>query len=169
MKKEAIQENLALVQNTLERWISFKKFLLFSYTDQEIGSEEEANFLEIKSNVARNVRTLGERFKAAASGMDYGEKTIRDLLNKCVSVTHLRGLPLNDRRHIYKEWHTAFIRLSRSVGALKFLSEGYVPPDPTKKKKGKGGAVSAIIAVVVVVLLAVVGFAIWLFTDWLPF
>lgn len=161
MKKEAVQENLALVQNTLERWLSFRKFLLVANTDQEISSEDEANFLEIKSSVARNVRALGERSKDAAGGgnLDYGEKTIRELLNKCVSVMHLRALPINDKRQIYKDWHGAFVRLSRSVGALKFMSEGYVPPVAAKKgsKGTKGGAKKAVIVVAVVAALLIGG------------
>ncbi len=139
MKKTVVNDNLALVQNTLEQWLSFKKYLLKSFSEEaEIDSDDESNFLEVKSSVARNIRSLSERLKEVAP-LDYGEKHIRELLNKCVSVSHIRSLPAPDKRALFKEWHGAFISLSRCVGALKFMSEGYIPPPPSKDGKGGKG------------------------------
>ncbi|MBI5154880.1 hypothetical protein HZA57_06555 [Candidatus Poribacteria bacterium] len=159
MKKQAVDDILALVQNTMEQWLSFKKYLGKSFSEDEIVSEDETSFLEIKSSVARNIRTLGERVKEVEN-LDYGGTSIRDLLNKCVSVSHLRALPLNDRRALYKDWHSVFVRLSRTVGAFKFISEGYVPGSAGGKKgakgkgKGKKGGNKTVMIVVVVLVLA---------------
>lgn len=168
MKKNAFDENLTLVQNSLEYWLSFRKFMLKSFTDVELLTEDEANYLEVKSCIARNLRAMGERLKEIGN-FDFGEKTMRELLTKCVSVTHLRALPVSDKRALQKEWHGVFIRLSRTVGALKFMSEGYVPSVAGKggKKRPSGGGGSSkgmIIAIVVVVgLLVVVGGVVALF------
>ena len=59
------------------------------------------------------------------------------MLKQCVSVGHMRSLTPPDRRTLLKDWHGIFIQLSRSVGAFKFLSEGYVPP-PRKKAAASG-------------------------------
>lgn len=163
MKQQVVNDHLSVVQGTLEQWISFRRFMNKAYGADEIAPDDEASFLEVKSAVARNVRTLTERSKTFA-GLDCGEKTIRDLLNRCVSVGHLRALPQADKKMIVKDWHNAFVRLSRSVGALKFMSEGYVPDAMRKKKrKGKGapspktlagGAVGVVIALVAAYFVA---------------
>ncbi|MDK2973135.1 MAG: hypothetical protein PWP23_2890 [Candidatus Sumerlaeota bacterium] len=159
MKKAVIDEHLSLVQGTLEQWLTFKKFLLLAFSNEPITSEAEGNFLEIKSAVARNIRTLGERVKDTG-GIDYGDKIVRELLNKCVSATSVRSLPDADKRTLYKQWHTAFVRLSRSVGALKFMSEGYVPQSGGKGKKGKksGGAKSGMgMTITIIAILLLLG------------
>lgn len=171
MKKVVIDEYLTLVQGTLEQWLAFRKYLLKAFSDEEIGPDDETDFLDIKSNVARNVRTMSERIKGYA-GLDYGDKMIRELLNKCVSANTLRTLPEKDQSALLTEWHKVFIRLSRSVGALKFMSEGYVPPAPGTGKKGKkgkkkggnkgvaigvGAAVVVVVGVVVAYFLGFVG------------
>ncbi|MCB2155737.1 hypothetical protein KQI84_12705 [bacterium] len=150
-----------MVQNTLEQWLSFKKYLNKSFGEEDVTPEDESNFLEVKSAVARNVRSVGERLKEMKE-LDYGGSAIRDLLNKCVSVGHLRALPAADKRALYKDWHGVFVRLSRTVGALKFMSEGYIPRSQRaagKKKKGGGGSKGKVIAIVVVVVAVVGGIA----------
>lgn len=159
MKKNPVADNLGLVQGTLEQWLTFKKFLLLAFSKDEISHDAEGSFLEIKSVVARNVRTLGERAKDMG-GLDYGDKIMRELLNKCVSATSVRALPEADKRNLYKQWHTVYVRLSRAVGALKFMSEGYVPVVATKggKKKGKGGGKGGMVAIGVgLAIVAVIG------------
>jgi len=165
MKKQVIEENLALVQNTLEQWLSFRRYMTKAFSEAEIASPDETDFLEVKSAIAKNVRNLGERMKEIGA-LDYGEKSIRELLNKCVSVSHLRNLPPRDQSGLRQEWHVVFVRMSRSVGALKFLSEGYVPQTAAKgrkRRKGLGkGAIAGIVAAVVVVVAVIAAFALGL-------
>lgn len=181
MKKQEAADCLALAQNTLELWLSFRKYLQRAFTEDPIGGDEEASFLEVKSSVARNVRQMGERFNDKQ--FPYGGDKISGLLRSCVSVSHLRSLPLSDRRGLYKEWHTASVLLSRTVGAYKFINEGYeyVPPKgggsgapqggqsiaaikagaktgPSAKKAG-GGSKKGVVALVVVGAAA----AVWWF------
>ena len=138
MKKNLVDDNLQLAQHTLEHWLSFKRYLIKSFGEDPVAAEDETNFLEVKSAVAKTLRTMQERMKSFV-GIDYGGSQIRDLLNRCVSVGHLRNLPPTDKRNIYKDWHSVFIRLSRTVGAFKFMSEGYIPPPPKGKQAKKPG------------------------------
>jgi hypothetical protein len=152
----ATPENLSLVQSLLEKWVTLKTYLLKGFEDDEIGIDDESHFLEIKSDVTRSIRALGERL--GETRLDYGDKIVRELLGKCVSVNHVQGLPLADKRSLLKEWHQAFILMSRTSGALAFLAEGYVPKAPKKKAaKSAGGAEAknyAMIAVVIVIVAA---------------
>jgi hypothetical protein len=153
-------ENLGAVQDTLEQWLSFKRFLLKSYGEEKLTPDDEAAFLEIKSSVTKGVRTIGEKLKPLA--LEYGQTTIRDMLNRCVSLTHLRALPMPDRDQLLKSWHTVFVKMSRTVGALKFMEEGYRPPQPKKRKKAKKGGVG-MNAPTIAVVLAAAAAAWWFF------
>ncbi len=162
MKQQALEENLTLVQNTLELWLSFRRFMLKGYSEAEVTAADETDFLEVKSSLSKNLRALSERIRAVGN-IDYGEKSIRELLTKCVSVSHLRQVPKADQKSIRKDWHSVFVRLSRCVGALKFLSEGYIPQSPSGKGKKKKGPSTVMIVVGVLVLVGIaVGAALFL-------
>ncbi|MGF1571689.1 MAG: hypothetical protein ACFCU1_01295 [Sumerlaeia bacterium] len=160
MKPALVNESLGLVQSALEQWLSFKKYLVLATSNEEIVQEYESDFLENKSNLARATRALGEKMKEVGR-LDIGEKLLKELLNKCVSITNISHLPPADKRQLLKDWHTVFIKLSRAIGALKMLSEGYVPEEATKKKKKKkaGMAAYAVPAIVVVVIAGGIWFA----------
>lgn len=160
MKPAVINESLGLVQATLEQWLSFKKYLVVATKNEQVQLEDENNFLEVKSNLARTSRALGEKMKEMGR-MELGEKLLKELLNKCVSMSNISNLPPTDKRQLLKDWHKVFIKLSRSIGALKMLSEGYVPEDTTKKKKKKKMDLASLKVpiIVVVVIAAAVGFA----------
>lgn len=153
-KTLSIQDSLGDAQGALEQWLSFKRYFQQAFGEEPITPDHETEFLEVKSQVARNVRGVGDRLKPI--GIDVPANKVRDLLNRCISINHLRALPKNDREAIHKEWHGVFISLSRSVGALKFMAEGYKPRLPGKKKSGpKKNTVIGIVVAVLVVLGAV--------------
>lgn len=136
MKKAQVLEVAALSQSALEQWLGFKRFFLKSFTQEPIETEDETAFLEVKSQIARSLRSLSERINERE--FYFGGDKAGTLMRQAVSVAHLRSLPAADRRTLYKDWHTIFVHLSRTVGAFKFLSEGYVPPP--RKPVGVAGA-----------------------------
>ncbi|MDX2176961.1 MAG: hypothetical protein SF028_10890 [Candidatus Sumerlaeia bacterium] len=135
MKMPQIQENLALVQGALEQWLGFRRYLAKAFSEEAITPEEESGFLEVKSQIARAMRSVAERIKEKEFYTGGDKAAV--LLKQCVSVGHMRSLTPPDRRTLLKDWHGIFIQLSRSVGVFKFLSEGYVPP-PRKKMAASG-------------------------------
>ncbi len=153
-------ENVSLVQSVLEKWVTLKSYLMKGFEEGEIPIDDESHFLEIKSDVTRSIRALSERL--GETKLDYGDKIVRDLLGKCVSVNHVQGLPMADKRQLLKDWHKAFIMMSHTSGALAFLAEGYTPKAPkkagVKKSADGGGARKYAIGVVIVALL---GAGVW--------
>lgn len=156
-------ENVSLVQSVLEKWVTLKTYLLKGFETGDIAIDDESHFLEIKSDVTRSIRSLSERL--GETKLDYGDRIVRELLGKCVSVNHVQGLPLADKRSLLKDWHKAFILMSRTSGALAFLAEGYVPKAPKKsgpvKSKDGGGAKQYATVVVVLAVVAVAGWFVY--------
>lgn len=174
-----IEETLNDLKQLYELWLKFRKYYLKAFTTEPITREEEQEFLEIKSEIARYQRVLSE--EVHRSLYFAGDKAI-ELLRKSISVGHLRTLPQVDKQLYYKLWHYIFIYISRTLGAYQFFAEGFIPPkqttpqeeavtiskvksmagtegesDATRKKKSKasGGKIFGIILLVVIIVIAV--------------
>ncbi len=137
MKKQEIVENLELAQTLLGQWLRYRQFFLKGISDEEIDQQEEADFIETTSAIAQNIRKLGQRIDEKK--FPFRRDQISAQLKGAISISHFRNLPEADQKGFYKELHISVIYLSRTVGALKFLNEGYVPPSLAKGKKGKKG------------------------------
>ena len=126
---------LAEAQNLMQLWLRTKTFFAKANTEDPVGREDEQSFLETKSEVSKYQRTLGPKLP---SDVTFGAEKMQDLLRQSISIGHLRALPKPDRQMLMYNWHMVFTYLSRAVGALQFLVEGYNPPP--KAAKGKGGS-----------------------------
>ena len=124
MKTQVIAANLEGFKNLLQLWVSFRKYFQRSFTSEPISRQEEQDFLELKSTLAKSYRALAQRSNEL---FYYGGDKILEILRQSISVGHLRALPIGDKRTLYTNWHTVFVYLSRTVGAYRFLAEGFVP------------------------------------------
>ena len=136
-KKEAenILEDLTSL-HTL--WLRMKQFLLLSFTNNSISSDIEYKFLEVKSNTTKYLRVIAE--KIDPHQFKYEPTQMSNLLRQAISISHLRGLPLADRKNLLILWHEVLIHLSQVLGAFLLIKEGYQP----KKKERKGTTIAAL-------------------------
>jgi hypothetical protein len=160
MNTKEINENARMSEEILGKWLRFRQFVLLGFSKQSIEPTDEADFLSTTSMLAQEVRKLGQRLDEKQ--FPFRSKEISALLKSSISIQHFRAMNDADRRAFTKDWHVSKVYLARTVGAMKFLQEGYRPPEPkTAGKKGGGkaaakkkkiiiGVVVAIIAVVVV-------------------
>lgn len=142
-----------LSQTLLSQWIRYRQFYVKGISSDPISPNDEAEFLETTSSIAQCTRKLGERINE--KDYPFKQKEISALIKGTISVAYFRTIPAQDQKNFYKEWHIILIYLSRTVGALKFLNEGYIPPPkavPGKKKKKMSGGKKA--AIVIAVLAA---------------
>ncbi len=135
MKTQVISGNLEGFKNLLQLWVSFRTYFQRSFTSEPISRQEEQDFLELKSTLAKSHRALAQRSNEL---FYYGGDKILEILRQSISVGHLRALPIGDKRTLYTNWHSVFVYLSRTVGAYRFLAEGFVP----LLREKRGGVVS---------------------------
>ena len=133
-----VTKKIALLVDTREDlkhlydlWLKFRKYYLKAFITEPISREEEHDFLEIKSEIAKYHRVLSEEVH---ENLYFAGDKIIELLRKSISVAHLRALPLVDKNLHYKMWHYIFIHLGRTLGAYQFFTEGYLPPKRTSKR-----------------------------------
>ena len=121
-------------QNLMQLWLRAKQFLAKATTEEPITREDEQVFLETKSEISKVQRSIGQKLPADVS---FGADRMQEILRQSISINHLRNLPKADKQSLASNWHYVFINLSRAMGALGFLAEGYVPP-PRQAKQGSG-------------------------------
>lgn len=137
LNKKDVEETAEDAQHLLEFWLKFKKFLMKSFTQEPISMEDESEFLETKSKIAKFQRMVGEKVKDI---FYYGADKIQSLTRACISISHLRSLPMVDRRNLLVEWHKVYVIVTKLAGALHFVKEGYV----LKAKVKAGTSIAAV-------------------------
>ena len=169
MKPREVQELLDLTQTTLGLWLRYRQYFQKGMSKDPIGPEEEAEFLSTTSTIAQNIRKIGQRVDEKE--FPFRKEEISGQLKSSISIAQFRNMPAADQKVFYREWHVSRVYLSRTVGALKFIQEGYVPAPKAAakagaksggakaKKKGAGGfpvkpvAIGAVVVVVIVIIL----------------
>ena len=131
----SILEDLRKLSNL---WFSFRIFLMMSFTNESIGQEKEHEFLDIKSQTSKYLRVLAQRIETRQ--FKYEPDKMTTLLRQAISVVHLRGLPMADRKNLVVLWHEVSIRLNQVMGAFVFISDGYQP----RRKERKDTSIAAL-------------------------
>lgn len=122
-KKLTPEERAALTEACralLGCWLKIRDFLFLAFQNTEIAREQEQSFLELKSETARSQRVVSGKIP---EDLQFGSDKITDLLRQAISIAHLRGLPLSDKRGLVNSWHLASVMLHRAVGALEYIAE----------------------------------------------
>lgn len=132
-KPVKVEETLKDLKRLHELWINFRRYFLKAFSTEPISREEEHEFLEIKSEIARYQRVVSEE---VGEDLYFAGDKIIELLRKSISIAHLRSLPLVDKQLNYKLWHYIFIYLGRTVGAYEFFTTGYPRPKRSLKREG---------------------------------
>jgi len=121
-------------QTLLQLWLKTRGFLNKATTEEPVTRDDEQQFLETKSEVSKYQRTVATKLPPDVS---FGADRMQEILRQSISIGHLRALPKNDKNNLIVNWHYVFINLSRALGCLQFLAEGYVPP-PRVRTGGTG-------------------------------
>lgn len=158
MKPRELQETLELAQLILGQWLRYRQFFRKGSSDEPISPQEEQEFLETTSAIAQNLRKLSQ--KIDEKKFPFRKNEISAQLKGIMSIGQFRSMADADRKKFYKEWHVSLLQLTRTVGALKFMTEGYRPKEVVPGgKKGRGGKLpkgKVVVAVVVVAVVAVI-------------
>lgn len=160
MKNREIADSLELAQDTLGRWLRFRQYYLMAINEEEISPQDETEFLETTSSIAANIRKMSQRIDEKQ--FPFRGKEVAALLKAAISISNFVGMNEADRKVFYTDWHKNRIYLARTVGGLKFLQEGYRPPQPKTKGKKKANKKVKTIVFLIIAVAAAAGVASWL-------
>ncbi len=115
MRDRNLEKNIQRVEGFVERWKQLSLFLDRGFQGQSFQVEEEAAFLELKSQIAQEHEILGTTLGTA---MERDDKALR-LLNAVPSLQAFKDLPDGTSKKIATEWHNTFIACQALLGRLK--------------------------------------------------
>ena len=129
------------VKELLETWMRIKLAFQKAFSREEITPEQENAFLQLKSDLSRHYRSVGSRLP---KDLQFDGDQMMEMLKNAISMQHLQNQPVNEKRRIFNFWHQVYVKMTRTLGALETIDEGYFPSlhrealKTPKPKEGKG-------------------------------
>ncbi len=133
MKQHMVDDTLPVAEALFKNWLVIRKHLQLAMSDQPIERDQDHAFLQLKSNVSKGYTQLRNRLPRQLAG---SLEKFQDVMKRALSITHVRNLPPPDRRALYKLWHSFYLDLCYTLGALKYMNaEKYFPKFEEKQMK----------------------------------
>jgi len=114
MEHKKLEDLILQIENYLECWKQFNHYLSLART-KKFGSEDENQFLEVKSVLAQELEMI-------ISAVEFNNPTKDEVHGLLGGATSLRFLSeLNDGafRNLENQWHKIYIGLQSILGQLK--------------------------------------------------
>jgi hypothetical protein len=115
MRDRNLERNIQRVEAFVDRWKQLSAFLDRGFQGQDFRPEEEAAFLDLKSQIAQEHEML---MTVLGSAVERDDKALR-LLNTVPSLQAFKELPEGMGKKIATEWHNTFISFQALLGRLK--------------------------------------------------
>ena len=119
MRDRNLEKNIKRVEGFIERWRQLSQYLDRGFHAQDISTQDEAAFLELKSNIAQEHELLMITLVSAA---ERDEKPLR-LLNAVPSLAACKELPEDTAKRVATDWHNTYMALQALLGRLKGRQE----------------------------------------------
>jgi len=103
------------IKEFLELWVKFHQMYKSALNKQSITPEEEDNFLQTKSLIARRYQTLMDELEIKPTMEDRTMDVIGSILS-LDSVSNISDMQL---KKLENDWHNSFLLLNRFLGKLE--------------------------------------------------
>jgi hypothetical protein len=108
----------------LDLWLRVRLVIIRAFGNAEIDDKQEAEFLELKSEIQRLYRVISDEL---TRGLLFDGDQMMDLLKNAINIEHLRAVSPKERQKTLSIWHNVYIKLTRTLGALEVIEAGYYP------------------------------------------
>ncbi|MCX7046791.1 MAG: TM2 domain-containing protein [Candidatus Sumerlaeota bacterium] len=129
----SLEHRIQVCKAFLAMWQKYFDFFSESLENKKIEREEEKEFAQLTFQIAFE----HFKFTSLMGGLFSESKKILNILDNCVSLSHLKGLPTASFMAMQVEWHEAFIGMNKTLGRLLIRLP---PPEEPKPQKTKGAA-----------------------------
>jgi len=115
MRDRNLERNIKRLEALVENWKEFSQFLDRGFQQQEIAPADEAAFLELKSQIAREFETL----MTMLAGLTERDDRLLRMLNAVTSLAGIKDLPEGTATKLAADWHHTFIAWQALLGRLR--------------------------------------------------
>lgn len=110
-----LESKMTQIKRFIDLWVSFHASYKRAATQQSFTDDEEAIFLDLKSNLARKYQGLIDSFRIKAAAED---RTF-DVISQVMSLKSMNSLSPMQFDKIDNDWHNSHIRLNKILGSLE--------------------------------------------------
>src|SRR5580700_10441286 len=115
MRDRNLEKNIRRVEAFVESWKQLSQFLDRGFKGDQFTGEEEAAFLELKSEITQEHELMKVTLATEAERDD---RALR-LLNSVPSLSAFKELPEGMAKKIATEWHSTYLGLQALLGRLR--------------------------------------------------
>ena len=99
----------------MDLWVKFYDLLVSARKREQITPKDEADFLAVKSELARRHKVLQHRL-----GQDYGlDANTMNIVSQAISLDSIQASSDVAMKKLENEWHRAYISINETLGALE--------------------------------------------------
>jgi len=119
MVDKDLEHKIKKVKEFMELWVKFHDLYKDALSHETITPEEEKNFLETKSLIARKYQALIEYI-----GIDrpYDDRTF-DVISQLLSLKSVAAISDLSLNKIEYDWHNSYVLLNKLLGELEARQE----------------------------------------------
>lgn len=111
----AVERQYSDSKELLALWRTFHDFFVMGVKGENLTSEKEAQFLEIKSKIAM----LHDSFMDALSHDQNIGQEVLNIISRAITLKHLSKQSQADIKKMEIEWHESYLLLNETIGALE--------------------------------------------------
>jgi hypothetical protein len=117
-------------------WLSLRDFLQEKLVKDEITENEEREFLELKSAIARCLPVLPAGSTDVTGTASRTAKGVEELIGRFDSLADVAPMDHDEVRELMKEWHALFISVNRLSGEVDHHILGPRTMSPQRIRRG---------------------------------
>jgi hypothetical protein len=115
MRDRQLERNISRLEAFVQRWATLSQFLERAFQGSAFTPEDEAAFLQLKSQLAQEHEVLMTNLLTPSERED---RALR-LLNLMPSLEALKDLPEGMPKKIATDWHSCYMAFQAWLGRLK--------------------------------------------------
>jgi predicted RND superfamily exporter protein len=110
-----LEKNVEGTRVFMDLWVKFYDLLVSARKREQITPKDEADFLAVKSELARRHKVL-----QYGLGQDYGlDANTMNIISQAISLDAVQASSDVAMKKLENEWHRAYISINETLGALE--------------------------------------------------
>jgi len=110
-----LEKNIEGTRIFMDLWVKFYDQLVSARKREQISAKDEADFLAVKSEIARRHKVLQQGL-----GQDYGlDANTMNIVSQAISLDGVQSSSDVAMKKLENEWHRAYISINETLGALE--------------------------------------------------
>jgi hypothetical protein len=110
-----LEKNIEGTRIFMDLWVKFYDQLVSARKREQAGAKDEADFLAVKSELARRHKVLQQGL-----GADYGlDPNTMNIVSQAISLDSIQSSSDVAMKKLENEWHRAYIAINETLGALE--------------------------------------------------